>query len=202
MSDPESKPPKATPWQTVLSIVGFELGLAALALVLAAWLGLDLWSRFHWDMATFNWMWIATLPLVGAMWSLTKSQWAWVKTLNEPIETYVKPLLKDLPPGGLFLVALAAGTGEELLFRGVIQQGLSDWAGPMFGLVMASILFGLAHALNRYYVLVTLVMGLYLGLLYQASQNILLVLLVHALYDWVVLRLLLLRPADSSGAKY
>ena len=197
-----SKPAQATPWQTVLSIVGFELGLALLALVLAAWLSIDLWARFYLDMPTLNWAVVATVPLLGAMLALTKSDWQWVKVLNEPVETYIKPMLKGLPPGGLFLIALAAGTGEELLFRGLIQQGLSDWAGAGFGLVAASVLFGLAHALNRYYVLVTVVMGFYLGLLYQASENILLVLLVHALYDWVVLRLLLLRPDPNSGARY
>lgn len=204
MSDQQRlpKPPKASGWQTVMSIVGFELALAVVALVLAAWLGLDLWARFYFDVPTLNWAVLATLPLIGAMLMLTKSAWPWVKVLNEPIETYIKPLLKDMPLGGLFLIALAAGTGEELLFRGVIQQGLSDWGGPGFGLVVASILFGLAHALNRYYVMVTVVMGLYLGLLYQASQNIVLVLLIHALYDWVVLRFVVLRPDGNNGAKY
>lgn len=204
MSDHQPLPPapKASPWQTVMSIVGFELALAVLALVLAAWLGLDLWARFYLDVPTLNWAVVATLPLIGAMLVLTRSTWSWVKVLNEPIETYIKPLLKDVPSGALFLIALAAGTGEELLFRGVIQQGLSDWGGPGFGLVVASVLFGLAHALNRYYVMVTVIMGLYLGLLYQASENIVLVLLIHALYDWIALRFLLLRPDGNKGARY
>ena len=89
------------------------------------------------------------------------------------------------------MVALAAGTGEELLFRGVIQEGLVQWQGAMVGVVLSSVLFGFAHALNRYYVLATFFVGLYLGFLYQFSQNIVLVVLVHALYDWIVLRFLL-----------
>ncbi len=191
-----------SPWSTLASVVGFELALAVLAFILAAWIGIDLMSRLVFDLPALNWAVIATIPLVGVMYTLTQSNWAWVKTLNEPVETYMRPLLKDLPPGGLLLVALAAGIGEELLFRGVIQQGVSDWAGPGLGLVVASVLFGFAHALNRYYVMVTMAMGVYLGLLYQASQNIVLVMLVHALYDWVVLRLFLLKPPPNKGAKY
>ena len=203
-----SKPPPQRPitrfarWQTLASVVGFELSLGLVALVIAGWLGLDLMANLRWDLATLNWAVVATVPLVGAMLMLTRSQWRWVKVLNEPVETHLVPMFKNLPRGGLFLIALAAGTGEELLFRGVIQQGVTDAAGSLVGLVLASVVFGLAHALNRYYVLITIVMGLYLGLLYQASENIALVLLVHALYDWAVLRFLLFRSTPSSGAKY
>ena len=205
MSDP--KPPNrplssAGPYQTLASVVGFELGLAGVALLIAAWLGLDLSARMSWDLAAFNWAVIATVPMAVAMLVLSRSRWRWVNALNEPVEKHMLPLFKDLPPGGVALIALAAGTGEELLFRGVIQQGISDWGGPGLGLVVASVAFGLAHAVNRYYALVTMVIGVYLGLLYQASQNIVLVLVVHALYDWVVLRFLLLRSTPNSGAKY
>jgi membrane protease YdiL (CAAX protease family) len=183
-------------------VVGFELGLAGVALLIAAWLGLDLSARMSWDLAAFNWAVIATVPMAVAMLVLSRSRWRWVNALNEPVEKHMLPLFKDLPPGGVALIALAAGAGEELLFRGVIQQGISDWGGPGLGLVVASVAFGLAHAVNRYYALVTMVIGVYLGLLYQASENIVLVLGVHALYDWVVLRFLLLRSTPNSGAKY
>jgi len=199
----ESLPPQpSSPWATLSSIIGFELGLAVLAIVLAVWMGIDLKAAIVFDLPTLNWAVITTLPLIATMITLTRSDWAWVKTLNEPVETYLRPLMQGLPPGSLLLVALSAGIGEELLFRGVIQQGLTDWAGPGVGLMIASVIFGFAHALNRYYVLVTMVMGLYLGLLYQASQNLVLVTAVHALYDWVVLRFVLLSPSANKGAKY
>lgn len=202
MSTESPTPESSSPWATLSSIVGFELALAVLAIVLAIWIGIDLRAAMVFDLPTLNWAVVATLPLIATMITLTRSNWAWVKILNEPVETYLRPLMQGLPPGSLLLVALAAGVGEELLFRGVIQQGLTDWAGPGVGLVVASMIFGLAHALNRYYVLVTWVMGLYLGLLYQASQNLVLVMAVHALYDWVVLRFVLLTPPANKGAKY
>lgn len=202
MSTQTPPPESPSPWATLSSIVGFELGLAVLAIVLAGWIGIDLAAAMVFDLPTLNWAVVTTLPLIVTMIVLTRSQWDWVKTLNEPVETYLRPLMQGLPPGSLLLVALSAGVGEELLFRGVIQQGLTDWMGPAIGLVLSSVVFGLAHALNRYYVLVTLVMGLYLGLLYQASQNLVLVMAVHVLYDWVVLRYVLLLPPANNGAKY
>jgi len=200
-SDP-SKPNPPSPWKTLSSVLGFELGLGVVAVILAAFLGIDLWARMSFDLATINVAVLSTIPLLGAMLMLTQSKWKWVRFLHEPIHTHMMPLLRNLPTGGLLMIACAAGVGEELLFRGLIQQGLSDWGGAGVGLVLASLLFGAAHALNRYYALVTFVMGLYLGLLYQASENIVLVMLVHALYDWVALRFLLATSKPSNGAKY
>ncbi|WP_237387526.1 CPBP family intramembrane glutamic endopeptidase [Xenorhabdus sp. Sc-CR9] len=41
----------------------------------------------------------------------------------------------------IFFVSLA----EEALFRGYIQQKLSQWMNPYFALIMTSLLFGIAH---------------------------------------------------------
>ena len=42
------------------------------------------------------------------------------------------------------MVAVLAGVGEELLFRGVLQTKLGEWTTPLIGLAIASLLFGLA----------------------------------------------------------
>lgn len=191
--DPKKSPPEPRArWARLGSILSFELGLGGVAIVLAILLGIDL--RAHWviDLATLNWAILCTLPLLGLMFTLDSSDWTWVRVLNEPLEQHLKPIFEHLPRGGLFLVAMSAGLGEELLFRGVIQEGFSQWLGIPLGLILSALIFGLAHALNRYYVLVTVVIGLYLGLIYQASQNLALVILIHALYDWIILRYLLL----------
>ena len=47
------------------------------------------------------------------------------------------------------MVAALAGVGEELLFRGVLQTKLGEWTTPLIGLLLASFIFGLAHALSR-----------------------------------------------------
>ncbi len=87
----------------------------------------------------------------------------------------------------IIAVSLLAGFGEELLFRGVIQAGLEQLTGTATGLVLASLIFGLLHAITPAYFILATIMGLYLGLLYQLTGNLLIPCLVHALYDWAAI---------------
>ncbi|HMA98728.1 MAG TPA: CPBP family intramembrane glutamic endopeptidase, partial [Wenzhouxiangella sp.] len=54
--------------------------------------------------------------------------------------------------------------------------------------VVASVVFGAMHALSRAYFMVATAMGFYLGWLYLATGNLLIPIVVHFVYDWVVLR--------------
>lgn len=101
---------------------------------------------------------------------------------------FVAVLFRRTRPGAVVLVSALAGIGEELLFRGVIQAGLVAWLTPASGIVIASLLFGLAHAVSFSYLVLATLMGLYLGLLYHWTGNLLVPILVHALYDWVAIR--------------
>ena len=64
------------------------------------------------------------------------------------------------------IIALLAGVGEEMLFRGVLQGTISRWIRPEIGLVAASALFGLAHLITLMYALAASLMGIYLGWLW------------------------------------
>ena len=96
------------------------------------------------------------------------------------------------------LVSALAGIGEELLFRGVLQAGLSEAWSPMAGIVVASLLFGAAHAVSLSYLVLATLMGLYLGLLYHLTGNLLLPIIVHALYDWIAIHFYLRRSPTPS----
>ena len=61
------------------------------------------------------------------------------------------------------MVAVLAGVGEELLFRGALQSILGNWTTPVIGLVITSLLFGLAHALSKLYFLFAVAVGAFLG---------------------------------------
>lgn len=103
-------------------------------------------------------------------------------------------LFEHARPGAVVLVSLLAGVGEELLFRGVVQAGLVSPLTPFGAILIASVLFGAAHAVSlSYWVLATL-MGIYLGLLYHWTGNLLVPIVVHALYDWVAIHFYLRRP--------
>jgi membrane protease YdiL (CAAX protease family) len=69
-----------------------------------------------------------------------------------------------------------AGLAEELLFRGVIQ---AKW-----GIIAASILFGVLHAVTPAYVILATVIGFYIGLLYHCFQGLLIPIQLHCIYDF------------------
>ena len=94
----------------------------------------------------------------------------------------------------LLLLSAAAGLGEELLFRGVIQEEL--------GLGVASVLFGLMHGPTRELwplAIWAAAMGAVLGVLYQVSGNLFVPSLSHALYDGAALVYISSR-GDASSA--
>ena len=94
------------------------------------------------------------------------------------------------------LVALSvlAGVGEELLFRGAIQGWLLQHTGPWTAVIAASVLFGLVHYVSFTYFVMATGLGAVLGVAYQFSQSLALVMVWHALYDMVALYCLLRYP--------
>jgi len=167
--------------------LAFESALAVIALALALIFGLAPWLTINFSANALGLSVAATIPMVAAVLALMRLRFEWVQALRHIVEDHLLPLFRDAGPSAVFAVALAAGIGEELLFRGVIQAGLAGLIGPMAALAVASLLFGLAHALTPAYLIITCVMGLYLGWLYQATGNLLVPILVHFLYDWIML---------------
>ncbi|MEO9750248.1 MULTISPECIES: CPBP family intramembrane glutamic endopeptidase [Marinobacter] len=87
------------------------------------------------------------------------------------------------------LVALAvfAGVGEELLFRGAIQGWLAQHTHDVVAIVAASVLFGMVHYLSFTYFLLATGLGLVLGVAYALTDSLLLVMVWHGVYDMIAL---------------
>jgi len=169
------------------SLIGFQLGLGVVAVVLSLGFGLTPWKQLTLSVEAVWMSLLATaVMLLTGVW-MERQQWAWWKTLQEILEKQLIPALAAMPAGALFLIALSAGVFEELLFRGVIQAGLSGPLGEWPALLLASLLFGLAHAMSRAYFLVATLMGVYLGWLFMITGNLLIPIIIHFLYDWAVL---------------
>lgn len=171
----------------IIFALGFEGSLAVLALLLALLFGLQPWRTIDSSVDALVLSILATAPLIVAVLALMRVPWRWVKELQRILDDQLLPLFRGAGPTAVLSVALMAGIGEELLFRGVIQAGLTGLVGPMTALAIASLLFGLAHALTVAYFVLTCLMGVYLGWLYQATGNLLVPIMVHFLYDWIVL---------------
>jgi uncharacterized protein len=129
----------------------------------------------------------ATLPMFALFWILVHSQLPSMRHLRQQVEW----LIREMFPSGSYaqfaMVALLAGVGEELLFRGVIQSKLVEWTSPVIGVVLASLLFGAAHALSRLYFVLATLIGLYLGWLVERYGELVTPMIAHALYDFLAL---------------
>ena len=96
--------------------------------------------------------------------------------LREIADELAPRLLDGASYGGLALVAVFSGVGEETFFRGAIQQE--------FGLVVASLVFGLVHVgPDRRYLVWTLwaiLAGFLFGALYELTEGLLAPILAHS----------------------
>ncbi len=148
---------------------------------------------------------LAVAPMLAAFVLLPRLPWAGLQRGLEEVERVVQRLFAGARLGELFAVSLAAGLGEELLFRGLLQDGLARWLGVPYGqplgLFVASVLFGLAHPLSAGYALLAGLNGAYLGGLMILTGSLWPPVVAHAVYDLLALRhVLLARPASPPQA--
>ena len=155
-------------------------------------------SSWQFDVSGLVWGFAAVAPLLIVLQWTRVSRLALLRSLTGAVDRTVVPLFAGCSILDLALISLAAGVGEEVLFRGVIQPGLADWLGPWAGLMLTSLLFGLVHPVNVAYVIYASAVGLYLGGLTLAFDNLLVPLTTHAAYDFVALYSLT-RAANQSG---
>ena len=173
--------------------IAVEGGLAILA-ILGGWLlGIDVNGQLNldevWDMKTSltvaKQTVLGLLPMLGLLVSI---EWLPFKPLVELRQfgrTQLTPLFKDVPIGGLLVIGLMAGLGEELLFRGLIQTAFSHWMPVWLAIILVGILFGVMHYVTVAYAVIAGLMGCYLGWLFLVSENIWVPILAHGIYDVV-----------------
>ncbi len=106
-------------------------------------------------------------------------------SLRKISEELAPRLIDGASRGGLVLVSIFSGVGEEAFFRGAVQQE--------FGLVAASLVFGVAHVgPDRRYLVWTawaVLAGFVFGSLYEATGGLLAPVLAHGAHNAATLML-------------
>ena len=174
----------------------FEFSLLILAWAIGYLVSIPLWPQVKFSWLAIIWGILATMPLLGGMVWTVHTRLPRFAKLRHFVQKHVVPLFADCSLWELALIALLAGVGEEFLFRGLIQTGLSAISSPWSGLIIASLIFGLVHYITRLYAILAALIGLYLGLLLIIFDNLTVPILVHALYDFVALIYLVRMGAD------
>jgi len=85
--------------------------------------------------------------------------------------------------GAPLIIYLVTGVPEEFLFRGLLQNLLTQGLGDRAGLAVASVVFGLAHLPDPRYVLLAAIAGVAYGWVYQRTGKITASAITHALVD-------------------
>jgi membrane protease YdiL (CAAX protease family) len=171
----------------LLITIFVEGGLVLLGLILMRFSQLELWSKFHLSWAATASTLLLCVPMLAALFFAMRTQWTPLSRLRNELEEKVIPIFANSKLPDLALIAFLAGAGEELFFRGWLQGALTSNFGIWLGVLIASVIFGLAHYLSITYALYAGLTGLYLGVIYQVTGNLYIVMAIHALYDFIAL---------------
>lgn len=183
-----------------LAVAG-EAGLAVLALAASGLVGTAPLEQLRPSWGRVLWGVLATIPLLTVLWWIVERAGGRLRELAEFVTKHLGPLIAGRSVLVLGLLSALAGFAEELLFRGVIQAGLGRLVPAPVALIVSSALFGLAHFATSTYAVLAGVMGVYLGLLYQAQENLFAPMVTHGLYDLVALVLVARRYSTQTTAQ-
>ena len=168
-----------------------EGSLLLVAAALAYAFGRPLYATLHWSLYDLGLGLAAVLPLCLPFWWMLRSSLAPLVRIRRLFDTQLRPLFESWSLIQLAFISALAGIGEELLFRGVIQGALDSIVGPAVALITASFLFGCAHLITVTYAIAATVIGVYFGLIWILSGNLLVPIVAHAAYDFAALVYLL-----------
>jgi membrane protease YdiL (CAAX protease family) len=135
------------------------------------WSALGLAQLFSWKTALGGIMGL----FVGTVVSVLALYWRPLHDIIQHMTVLVA--WETFRPWDYFAVAVLAGLGEELLFRGALQ--------PLIGLVPIAVIFGLLHATALAHVILATLLGLWLGWLYLWTESLWPPIAAHAALDLV-----------------
>lgn len=179
--------------RTTFGLVGGQALLIAIAVAIAALVktpnfGFGYGALLGWKSAGYGVL--MTLPLGALAWALDQIEES-VPALKDVTTATQRSVLALMgatfkPKLGLVVaiaLGMAAGLGEELLFRGVLQYELLERIGSIGAVGISSIIFGLLHAVTPVYAFLATLASFYFGYLYLDTGNLVIPIITHAVYD-------------------
>ncbi|PQO33959.1 CPBP family intramembrane glutamic endopeptidase [Blastopirellula marina] len=182
----------------IMTTVLFESALAFVAVGIGALIGVSPWISASWNsgavlpvLMAIGWGILGTIPLLIAFLVMQYGSFRSLEDLQSYMERYLVPLFREATIYELGLISVAAGLGEEALFRGVIQTFLQQLVGvdasPVVPIAITSLLFGVVHFMSKEYFILASIMGAYFGVWFWWTGDIIIPIVIHTLYDWFAL---------------
>lgn len=142
-----------------------------------------LWLRWRWRHLAEGFGWF--IAVIATVLVIVMAEYA---LFGQPAENELLQQLQGLAIPVAVLVAVTAGVGEEILFRGVLLRLMRD---SWWGVGVQAVLFGFAHAgygtLTQ--VLAPLAIGVLFGVVVKWRRSLWVVIIAHTLYDLMALLL-------------
>jgi membrane protease YdiL (CAAX protease family) len=149
------------------------------------------WSGLGWGV-------LATVPMLVGFFVAVRWPVGPLRSIEKFSNDTIRPMMSPCSLLDLAGISLLAGLGEELLFRGVLQEAFSGWMPFWVAVVASAVMFGVLHAMTLSYAVLATLMGVYLGLVFHYSDNLLSAVVAHALYDFVALVWLTRGPGSDT----
>lgn len=171
----------------------FLLTLVGLAVVFAAAFGFGLLlktpplARFSIDGGAAVAGVAATVPMLALLHWFLATRWRPAVAFRESQIDFFAAIGFEFTPLRVAILSIGAGVSEEILFRGVLQTWMAGTT-PLWAAILATnILFGALHARTVLYAIVAGLVGVYLGVVFELTGNLIAPMIAHGLYDAVAL---------------
>jgi membrane protease YdiL (CAAX protease family) len=178
-----TQPQRRVTWLLIL----LEGSLAVLAWGLGLLMDPSPWEGWRWDARDAALGVAVSVPMLLLFWLCVTWPVGPLVRIRRLAEEFIRPLFVICSLAELAALSLAAGVGEEMFFRGVLQEAAGRWTNLPVAVAAVSVAFGLLHALTPTYAVLATLLGVYLGAVQVATGNLLVVIIAHALYDFVAL---------------
>ena len=170
-------------WRAIL----LEGSLLGIAWLLAWCLGVPLFADFQWE-AKSAWIGLVSVfPMLAFLGWILRSEHPLFAEIRDCCDSLVRQCFGKESWFSIALLSAIAGVGEEVLFRAVLQGGLSVHTAPAVGVLAASFLFASCHALTKGYFAAAFCIGIYLSVVWQTAGNLLAPIIAHGVYDFLAL---------------
>ncbi|QDU78495.1 CAAX amino terminal protease self- immunity [Polystyrenella longa] len=183
-----------------------QVGMILIGLAIGGFLARPPWELFDWNIEAILWGTLGTIPLAILMFALDYIPYDGLRRIEDLLVNKIAPLVGAATIKKLFLLALLVGLGEELIFRGIVQNFLMTTMNVHYAILLSSILFAFCHFISPTYIILVFGVSLYLG--YSAigfssegELNLVPPVLIHTFYDFFAFVYILKKHRDKVKSK-
>lgn len=169
------------------AMIGGTLILVVAAYGFALLLGTPFPGRFSWNAKDAAIGVLATAPMALLLYAFMRARAPFIVRFRDSQIAAFREIGFIFTPTRILLIALAAGVSEEILFRGVLQDAAAKHLPIALAILAPNVIFGLMHARTALYALIAGTVGVWLGVVYWLTGNLLAPIIAHALYDVIAL---------------